>query len=151
MYKHVTRRLDRGRCSRTFPVICVTHMEAIKQQQQQTAIEANCLLTWQTTSSSLGTRNERMRIASCSGSMVIKSRYCLTCKKRSKLFWKDCNDEEWEQLSLHSQVFDGIGVGNLQQEVQKESKVRLVQGLSRTAEGIHSFANLLKGKLKLVK
>lgn len=33
---------------------------------------------------------------------------------------------------------------HLQQEVQKESKVRLEQGLSRTAEETRSFANLGK-------
>ena len=37
---------------------------------------------------------------------------------------------------------DKVLVTNLQQEVQRESRVHLAQGLSRTTEEIRSFANL---------
>lgn len=36
---------------------------------------------------------------------------------------------------------------HLQQEVQKESRVRLAQGLSRTAEETRSFANLQESRM----
>lgn len=74
-----------------------------------------------------------MRTANCSGSMAIKSRYCLTYKKRNRLL----NSEE--KGTVKDKV---LVVANLQQGVQTESRVHLAQGLSRTTEEIRSFANL---------
>lgn len=69
--------------------------------------------------------------------MAIKSRYCLTCKKRNKLL----KSEEPGEGNSESQL-NWLSFHNLQQEVQKESRVRLAQGLLRTTEEIRSFANL---------
>lgn len=54
---------------------------------------------------------------------------------------KKNREEEPGEGNSESQL-NWLSFHNLQQEVQKESRVRLAQGLLRTTEEIRSFANL---------